>query len=239
MRLTRPSFFRPWISFFADEVTGGGPELTDDQFREANGFPRNTKVDDMQDAEKAAYWRAQSKKHQADAKSKETELGKWQGLGAFDAVSTTVTNAETERQKNLTEQQRAQEEATQREAAARAAGASEGANKHLTAAVEGHVLALTRSAREEHADALARVRGALKFVDNTKFLDAAGNLDVSEVEAFAASVAPAAPANPGAGDPLVGMLSRQALPQPGAAGSVAAYRDKAYTRAGGKKSTQQ
>ena len=236
MRLTRP-FFRPWISFVEAEATGGGTELTDDQFREANGFPRNTKVDDMEDAEKAAYWRAQSKKHQADARAKDTELGKWQGLGAFDAVSTTVTEAEAERQKNLTDQQRAQEEAAQREAAARAAGESQGASKHLTAAVEGQLLALTRRGDEEPAEALARVRGALKYVDTAKFLDANGDLDLGEVEAFAASVAPAA-VNPAANDPLAGMLHRQTLPQPGAAGSVAAFREKAYERAGGKKSTQ-
>ncbi len=193
----------------------------------------------MEDAEKAAYWRAQSKKHQADAKSKETELGKWQGLGAFDAVSTTVSDAEVERQRNLTDQQRAQEEATQREAAARAAGASEGATKHLKTAVEGHVLALTRGASEEHADALARVRGALKFVDTTKFLDQQGELDLAEIEAFAQSVAPAPAANPAANDPLAGIVSRLSLPQPGAAGSVRAYRDQAYTAAGGKKPTQQ
>ncbi|MCJ1709235.1 hypothetical protein [Microbacterium sp. VKM Ac-2923] len=235
MRLTQP-FFRPWIWFNGPEVTGGGPtDLTDDQFREANGFPRNTKTDDMTDAEQAAYWRAQSKKQQADAKAKDTELAKWQGLGAFDAVSTTVTDAEAERQKNLTDQQRAQEEAAQREAAARAAGESQGASKHLKAAVEGQLLALTRRSDEEPADALARVRGALKFVDTAKFLNADGDLDIAEVEAFAASVAPTGPANSATGDPLAGMLSRQVLPQPGAAGSVASHREAAYERAGGKK----
>lgn len=224
MRLFRP--FSPWLMFNGSEVEGGGANtLTDDQFLEQKGFPRNTATDDMTDAQKAAYWRDKSKGFQRDAEAKTRSLAQWEGLGAFDAVQTTITTAEQARQQSLTDAQRAEEAKTAAEAAARAAGSADERGKLLPAAIESRVIAITRGTGESFEDAEKRVKAAMQFVDVARFVDANGVIDPALVQSYADSIAPIA----GAGstsqiDPLAGLMGRQVAPPPGSGGSIAEAR---------------
>jgi hypothetical protein len=221
--------------FFGPDAPGGGDTLTDEQFREQAGYPRNTKVDDMTDAEQAKYWRSKSKGFQKESETKDREIARWTGLGEFDAVSTTIATAETERQKTLTDAQRAQEAAQQAEAAARAAGTAEARSKFLAPAVESQIVLLTKGADETPDVAKARVKAALQFVDVNRFLGADGNLDDSLIQTFAQSIAPVDETdNDKGGDPLANLMGRQKAPAPGSGGSIADIRKATAERLGKK-----
>lgn len=66
------------------------------------GFPAQTKIADMTDEQKVAYWRYQSRKHEAEAKAAAKEHEEYEALKA---------KAEADRQKGLSDQERALEEA--------------------------------------------------------------------------------------------------------------------------------
>lgn len=230
---------RPWLMFItAPDATGGDGNvdpatLSAEEFRTKFGFPKDTKTDDMTDAEKAAYWRNESKKHQSEATAKARELGRWSGLGEFDAVSGLVTNAEAQRQQSLTEHERAMQ-AARAEASQQAEAAARG--KYLTPAIEGQVVALTRTPQESPEDALERVRGAMQFVDVTRFLDENGDLNAAQIQTFAQSIGPKdGNASGQNGDPLFGALGRMSVPPAGSSGSVGTYREQAYKRRSSKK----
>lgn len=224
MRLFRP--FSPWLIFVGPPADGGGTDtLTDEQFLEQKGFPRNTSTDDMEDAQKAAYWRDKSKSFQKDAEAKTRSLAQWEGLGAFDAVQTTISTAEQARQQSLTDAQRADEARQTAEASARTAGASDERSKLLPAAIESRVIAITRGASESFEDAEKRVKAAMQFVDVARFVTAEGVIDPALVQSYAASIAPIAGTGTGHQlDPLAGLMGRQVAPPPGSGGSIAEAR---------------
>jgi hypothetical protein len=232
MRLFQPCR-RPWLVFNAPPATGGTVDrstLTPEDFLTQFGFPKDTATDDMTDAQKAAYWRDKSKGFQRDSEAKDRELSQWKGLGEFDAVSTTVTTAEQERQKNLTDAQRAQEEAQRAEQAARTAGEAVARQKFLGTAVRSSLVALTRGPNETPEDAAKRVNGALEFVDVARFLNDQGDLDESRLGTFAESIgAPSAGAG-APGDPLHVIMQRQSAPPAGSSGSVADARARTKER---------
>lgn len=235
----------PWIVFIIDGTEGGGStsnpdeflpgdtDLSDDDFLAKRGFPRGTKKDDMTPEQAAASWRYESKKQQHEANQLRQQLTAYTGLGDFDALKQLKATAEAARLGSLPEQERAIEAArTEGAATARA----EAAKTYLPLAIEGQLVALTVSVNEKPEDALKRVRGALSFVDVTKFLDENGALDAAQIQTFAQSIAQKdGNGNGEGGDPLHQSFQRQTLPKEGSAGSVAQHRQAAYERRSAKK----
>ena len=186
------------------------------------GFPANTPVAEMTAEQRAAYWRAESKKHQkiADSYTKT-------GVSAED-VRAFADKREQDRQAAMSDADRAAE-------AARAAGRAEAETSHLTSAVEAQVAAMTMRPGEDFAAATARVKGALEFVDVRRFVDENGVLDANKIQTFAGSLGTSAPAEapqPG-GDPLTRVLMGHQPPAP-SSGSVDAYEAAAYKRLTGQ-----
>jgi hypothetical protein len=194
-------------------------EKTDEEFLAENGFPQKTAVADMTPEQKAAYWHNQSKTQQKDADA-------FKKIGKTPAeIQKLIDDAEAARIAALSDADKALEKAKQEAAA----GAS---HKFLAPAIEGQVVALTRGANETPEDALARVKGALKYIDATKFLDANGDLDAAEIQTFAQSIAPVAGGgqNPQSGDLLHQVFGGATPPSGESGGSVAAYREAAAKR---------
>jgi len=240
--MPKPLF--PWIKFVdsgadgsstanPDEYLPGDADLNDDDFKAKRGFPRGVKKDDMEPEERERYWRYESKKQQHQADSLRRENDEWAKLGKRDDIKATLDQQEQHRRENLNDGQKAVEDARTE---GRTAGETAARDKYLAPAVEGQVVAITRGTGETVEDATERVRGALAFVDVAKFLNDNGELDADKIQTFAQSIAPKdGNGNDQVGDPLYQSLGREALPQKGAAGSVAASRQAAYERNSTKK----
>ncbi|ALJ22049.1 hypothetical protein [Microbacterium sp. No. 7] len=211
-----------------DEYLPGDADLNDTDFKAKRGFPRGTKKDDMEPAEREAYWRYEAKKQQHRADTVARENGEWAKLGSRDDVAATLAQQEQARRSNLDDAQKAIEDARTE---GKQAGQAEARTKYLTPAIEGQIVGLTRASGETPNDAVERVRGALKFVDVTKFLDDKGDLDAEAIQTFAQSIAPVGGNDSDqGGDPLYQSLGREQMPAPGSAGSVGQYRKQAYER---------
>lgn len=221
----------PFLVFNEPEANGSSnppAPLTDEQFLEQNGFPRNTATDDMTPDQKAAYWRNESKKHQADAKAKDKDLAKWSGLGDFDTISQSISDADEQRRSALSDQQKAVEDA---EKSARSAGYAEARDKFAKPALQAILVNKTKGAAESDEDAATRVNGILAVLDVQAFIGDDGGLDAAKVDTFAQSLAPKD--GNGAqqqGDPLADVLRRQQESANGHAGSVASMEAEIYKR---------
>lgn len=230
----------PWLMFNGTDASGGNADratLSPEDFLTRFGFPKDTPLDDMSVEQKAAYWRDKSKGFQKDAENAQRDLQKWSALGEFDTVSRTVSDVEAERQRNLSDAERAQEAARQAQAAALSSAEATARQKYLPTAIEAQIVAQTIKPGEKLEDATKRVQSAMQFVDVNRFVTTDGEIDAGLIQTFAQSIAPAdAGGNPrGGGDPLAGLMGRQSLPAPGAAGSVAEARRQTRERLTTKK----
>lgn len=182
------------------------------------GFPANTPLTDMTAEQRAAYWRAESKKHQKTAESYTKT-----GLTA-DEVQGVADKREQDRLAALSDAERAAE-------TARAEGRAQAESSHLAFAVEAQVAAMTMRPGEDYAAAVTRVKSALTFVDVTKFTGDDGRLDAAKIQSFATSLGQSVPAptpQPG-GDPLSHVLSGHQSQSP-SSGSVEDYEKATYSR---------
>jgi len=162
------------------------------------GFPANTPVAEMTDAQQAAYWRNESKKQQAIADSRKDYTTLAEKAAAHDKYLS----------EHATEEEKAREEA-------RREGEVIGAEKYLKAAVIGTFQALTGKTDEE-------VAATFEHVDPKSFLDDKGEIVAEKLKAFAATFVPK-----GAGgkeDPVAAALARQQKAGGGTGSSIAEKR---------------
>lgn len=148
----------------ADKGAGGDDKAGD------NGFPENTPVADMTAEQQVAYWKHQARKHEQRAESRKD----------YDAIK-----AERDRIKaaSQTEAERAIEQAKADAAAAATAAARAAFAPKLVAAKLEAALAGRMPAD--------KIAGQVQFLDHTKFLTDAGEVDTDKVMQYAAGLAPA------------------------------------------------
>jgi len=170
-------------------------------FLTENGFPQNTKVEDMQPLEQAAYWRNQSKVQQKRVEG--IDLAKLQKDSE---------DLEKLRKDSLDEQQRAVEEAREE---ARREGENIGAERYLKDAVKGRFQALTGKTDEE-------VDTAFEHVDPKSFTDDKGAIDAAKLKTFAEVFGPKGSTQQP--DPVAAALARQRAAGGGAPTSIAEKR---------------
>lgn len=209
-----------------DEFLPGDADLDDAAFLAKRGFPRKTEKKDMTPEQETASWRYESKKQQHRADTLDRENREWSKLGDRTALLAEREQAEAARRAALPDTDRAHEDAI---AAARAEGERAARAAILPSTIESFVIAATRGADESIEDATARVQGALKYVDTTKFLDDQGALNNAELATFASTLAPKAETQQVApGDPLFQIMQRQTPPAPGGTSSIAEIRKRTY-----------
>lgn len=212
--------------FFNDDAgaDGGNTPPTQENNNGGNedlGFPLHTPTDQMTDAQKAAYWRHESKKHQKDAE-------RWSKLGDFETVKKALDDAEKARQASLSEQEKAVENARKE---GETTGFERARDQFAKPALTAILVARTKGSQEKEEDARARVKNAVEALNVTAFLDENGELDAEKVETFAQSLAPSGGnGSAGGGDPLAAALRRQGSAPQGHAGSVAAMEKDFYDR---------
>ena len=201
------------IRFFNDDGgADGGPK---------SGFPANTPVDQMTPEEKAAYWRAESKKHQKVA-------AKYEKLGDVDTVAQALEDAEKTRNESLTEQQKAVADATK---AGETAGYEKARDLFAKPAISAILQTRVKRPGETDQEVQARVEGVIGALNVTAFLNEDGALDAAKVETFAQSLAPSdgdeqRPGN----DPIADALRRQHQNPHGHGGSIASMEEEHFKR---------
>lgn len=140
-----------------------------------NGFPAGTPLEQMTPDQQIAYWKHYSRQHEATAKAR----------ADYDAIKAKADEFDKYQAANATEH----EKAVQAAAAQARADALKETTPRLVAA-EFRAATAGRLTPEQLA-------AALEPLDMSKFLDAAGNVDVTKVATHAALLAPAgAPAPP-------------------------------------------
>lgn len=198
-----------------DPPKNTGPvEATDPETGIGLGFPAETKVDDMTDAQKAAYWRNHSKKMQKQVPSNLAELQenarKW---------------AEFQQSQQTPAEQQIQKARDEAAAATRKEVAAESALTNL------RVVLHTRGKSE------AEVEGLVEFLNPERFLTQDGKVDTARVIAYADGIAPA---GSGGGSQRGGLPGQgkfgQASEDKSAAGKAEADRRFSRTKAGGTSS---
>ena len=181
--------------------------LTDEE-KAANltehGFPAETKVEDMEnDAQRAAYWRDQSKKQQ-----KKTE-----GID-LDKLKKDSEDLEKLRKANLDDQEKALEEARDE---ARREGENIGAGRYLTDAVKAKFQTLTGKTDEETETVFAHV-------DPKSFTDDSGAIDAVKLKAYADTFGTKSGSGNQSDDPVAAALARQRAAGGGLGSSIAEKR---------------
>lgn len=136
------------------------------------GFPADTPLTEMTEAQQIAYWKHHSRKHEATATARADYEQK-----AADSLELAEL-----KKKNLTADQQAL-------LAAREEGKTEGATVFLREAVVSRLLVLTGKTDEELAGALDLIDVSKLVKDNT--------LDLEKVTALATAIGTKAPAAPG------------------------------------------
>ena len=227
-----PAWHRPWLRYFAPvEGEGGGGDGTpkDDDL----GFPKETPVDQMTPEQQAAYWKHQSKVQQKAREDAEKATSAYRKFGTPEELQSAHDAAEQKRQADLSEADRALEQA---KAAAKAEGIAEAGARNLGPAITGWLVAHVKGANESIEDATARVAGAIAFADLTKFVGDNGELDAEKVQTFARSIGSADSGGDAAGGfTLFDAMQRQNVPAPGSTGSVDALEQQTYDRLTSKK----
>ena len=149
----------------AGEAGQGGQQQSD------RGYPANTPVADMTDAQQAAYWKAQSRRHEDAAKSRKD----------YDTIK-----AENEKLKaaTLTESEKAIEAARNE---GKTAGAQEASAKLLARIVTAEIKAAFKGARTDE-----QIAPLLAAINPTYFLAENGeDIDADKVTNYVAGLAPA------------------------------------------------
>ena len=222
-----PAWHRPWFRYI--EPVPGAEAGNKTPNSEDLGFPKDTPVDDMTDAQQAAYWKNQSKTQQRAREDAEKGKKAYEKFGTVDELQSAVDAAEQARVAALDDNQKAIETAR---AEGKAEGAAESGGKHLAAAVTGMLIAHTKGAQESFEDASKRVSGAIEFADLTKFIGENGELDADKVQTFAQSIGSAG-GDTGTSSADWGARherdhANRMPPAPGATGSVASMEQAAY-----------
>lgn len=137
-----------------DEDTGG------DAPDEEQDFPAETKIADMTPAEQAAYWKHQSRKHEAEAKAH----------ADYDELKAKL---EADRKKSMTDTERALEDA---KAQARAEAIAE-----YTKKAKDSLKSTARGILESRASKSK----AIDFLDFDKFITDDGEIDLEAISDFA------------------------------------------------------
>lgn len=169
------------------------------------GFPQNTPVAEMTDAQASAYWRNESKKQQKIAEARKDYDAIKAKHDEFVAAHATDDDKKT--------------------AAAKAEGIAEAEARLLRVAVRGELRALTNRPVED-------VDKALEFIDVTKFTTN-GELDDDKLEAFATTLGTGAGGGgTPPSDPVRAALERQQKQGGGAphGGSIAALQALEHER---------
>lgn len=223
--LPAPAWHRPWLRYVdpVDGGEGGAPQAGDDP-----GFPKDTPLDQMEPAQREAYWRNEAKKQQKERDAADKRAKAYEKFGSVDDLQAAADAAEQARVAALDVNEQAVEAAR---AAGKAEGAREASTMHLATAVKGMLIAHTKGAHESFDDASERVSGAIEFADLTKFTGENGELDAEKVQTFAKSIGSADSDGNGAQSfPLYDAMQRQSVPAPGSAGSVAQMEQAHYDR---------
>lgn len=146
---------------------GDGGAGDDGGSADARGFPADTPVAEMTDAQQAAYWKHHARKHEQRARER----------GDYDAIK---AERDDLRQRSMTETERAVEEAKE-------VGRAEGRRESGSKMVETHIQAAVTAGRmsQEQAEAL------LDGLDRTKYLTTDGDVDTDKVQTLLDRIAPA------------------------------------------------
>ncbi|MFI7608792.1 hypothetical protein ACIBTV_27280 [Micromonospora sp. NPDC049366] len=140
-----------------------------------HGFPENTPLAQMNDAQQAAYWRYHARKHEARANS----------MSDYEQLKAKAAEADQLRQAAMSEQERAVE-------AARVEGRRAALDESGAALVEQFMTAALHGRLDT-----AQITALISPLDRKQFLTADGlRVDTDKVNAWAAVAAPVAPAAP-------------------------------------------
>jgi len=154
-----------------DKKSAGDTGFTDPDTGEKYGFPANTPTAQMTAEQKAEYWRHKSRKHEARADAHKD----------YDQIKTELDELKAQHQ---TDAEKAVEQAKKDAAeAARRDVAAEFAPKLVQAKLEAAL-----AASKVPAD---KIKSHVEFLDHTKFLTDAGEVDTDKVTQYAAGLAPA------------------------------------------------
>lgn len=143
-------------------TAGADPVAPGADAGDGNGFPANTPLEQMTEAQQLAYWKHQSRKHEAAAKSRADYDELKRERDELKAAG------QTQAEKDL--------EAAREEA--RLQGENIGAEKYLGVAIRARFQHLTGKSDDDVAKAFERV-------DPKSFLDAQGEIDQSALKDFA------------------------------------------------------
>jgi hypothetical protein len=147
----------------SDDDEGGSGKST------GKGYPENTPVAEMTAEQQAAYWKAQSRKHEQRASQRSD----------YDEIRAKADRYDELEREKLSEVERAKEE-----------GRTEGRKQATREAALKLVDAKIEAAAAGRVDG-EQLDGALEFLDRTRFLDDNDEVDTDKVLAFVSSIAPA------------------------------------------------
>ena len=144
--------------------------FTDPDTGETYQFPKDTALADMTEAQRTEYWRHKARKHEGAAKAR----------ADYDAIK-----AERDQLKaaGMTDAEKAVEEARNQAAAA--------AQAEARAQFSGRLVQAEMKAALAGKIPAEKVAGHVEFLDVTKFLTEAGEVDTDKVQQYAAGLAPA------------------------------------------------
>ncbi|MFJ4173402.1 hypothetical protein [Microbacterium sp. NPDC089696] len=230
-----PTWHRPQLRYI-DPVPGAeagttppAPGAQTPPATEDLGFPKDTPVEQMTSDQQAAYWKNQSKTQQKIAEAEKKKTSAYEKFGTVDELQSAADAAEAARVAALDDNQKAIEAA---KAAGKAEALAEAGTGHLSDAVKGYLIALTKGANETFEAATSRVEGAIEFADLTKFVGENGTLDAAKVQTFAQSLGSVdgngSQSGAAWGDRFNSDHAGRIPPAPGSTGSVKSMEQAAY-----------
>lgn len=182
------------------------------------GFPKETKVEDMNSDQKAAYWRFEAKKQQkklpANLEQIQADAQKW---ADHQKSLQQQNNQQQNQQQNGNEPTREQIEANIRREAA-----------------EDSALALLRTSLHTRGKNLEEIDELVQFVNTSKFVTSENKVDTGAVITYLDKIAPTGTGGGGGGLPGQGRHEQTAADR-AAAGKAEAER-RGYKPASGKSS---
>lgn len=209
-----------------DSKDGGGSDGDGDDDGSDKGFPANTAVAEMTDAQQAAYWTFQAEKWKRTARENEARAKKLHGAD-FDELAAKAAKYEKLRKEQMSEQEKAVE-------AAKAEASTQTRREMGGQLVQAEVRA--RAAGRLGDEQLTTL---LEGLDTSRFLTKDAEVDTDKVIQFIDGIAPATedegddgPSGKGRRKADLGQGRRNSTTKP----SVSTGRD-AYERRHGKKKT--
>lgn len=154
--------------------TGGGGASSGqppagDQGGEDRGYPADTPIAEMTDAQQAAYWKHQARKHEGVVK----------GLGNIDELKTKAAEADRLRQERLSAEEKAVQEAEER-----------GRQAALTELRPRLVESAFRSAAGQRSLPAEQIDTLWEGVNPTAFLTDTGEVDTDKVTRYLGAITP-------------------------------------------------